>query len=114
MPVPLRVWGMCDVGVNVIVFKKFCGQVPSHRNAALLTMPNVFILLKMDLRLASLKNLFKFDTCSFYPKDPFVCPKISEFPGSNPMTWGWDLDHQSYSKEGSGPKQVDVQKICLF
>ena len=53
MPVPLRVWGMCDVGVNVIVFKKFCGQVQSHRNAALLTMPNVFILLKMDLRLAS-------------------------------------------------------------
>ena len=24
------------------------------------------------------------------PKHPFVCPKISGFPRSNPMTWGWD------------------------
>ena len=24
------------------------------------------------------------------------------FPRTNPMTWGWDWDHQSYSREGSG------------
>ena len=26
-----------------------------------------------------------------------VCPKNAGFPRSNSMTWGWDLDHQSYS-----------------
>ena len=29
-----------------------------------------------------------------------VCPKILWFPRSNPMTWGWDLDHQSYDFSG--------------
>ena len=34
------------------------------------------------------------------PKDPFVCPK----KGITPIIlfWEWDLDHQSYSREGSG------------
>ncbi len=36
-----------------------------------------------------------------YPKDPFVCPK----KGIGPPTflfWGWDCDHQSYSREVFG------------
>ncbi len=31
------------------------------------------------------------------PKDPFVCPKNPGFPLTNPMTWEWDWDQQSYS-----------------
>ena len=26
-----------------------------------------------------------------YPKDPFVCPKVSGLPRTIPMTWGWDV-----------------------
>ena len=38
------------------------------------------------------------------PKDPyaFVYPKNPGLTRSNPMTWGWDWGHQSYSREGSG------------
>ncbi len=31
-----------------------------------------------------------------------VCPKNPGLPGFNPMTWGWDWDHQSYSRRGLG------------
>ena len=29
-----------------------------------------------------------------------ICPKISGFPQSNPVTWEWDWGHQSYPREG--------------
>ena len=37
---------------------------------------------------------------AFSLKDPFVCPKKGII--STILFWGWDLDHQSYSREGSG------------
>ena len=46
------------------------------------------------------------------PKDPFVCPKEGII--SIILFWGWDLDHQSYSREGSGflgYRQADLQKV---
>ena len=47
------------------------------------------------------------------PKDPFVCPKISGFPVDF-LLWGWDWEHQTYSREGYGFLGEKVRAIDGF
>ena len=44
-----------------------------------------------------------------YPKDPGIRPK----KGINPtiLLWGWDWDHQTYSREGYGSLGIEWCKV---
>ena len=43
-------------------------------------------------------SVFRLDFFQF-AKDPFVSPKVSGWAPYNPMTWGWDWNPQSYSRD---------------
>ena len=47
----------------------------------------------------------------FFPKDPLYVLRVRDFP-YNPMTWGWDWDHQSYEFSGGVGGFLGFQRLC--